>query len=75
MNFFELLANNPTGLIVKLFMMVSSILYLIYAAVAYRQTQVMVKTVKLEHNWTVILISFIQLVVTLVLILIAFVIV
>jgi ABC-type multidrug transport system permease subunit len=75
MNFFEALTNNPIGLIVKLFMMVSSILYLIYAAVVYRQTQMMVKTVKLEHNWTVILVSFIQVIVALVLILIAFAIV
>lgn len=75
MNILEAFANNPAGLIVKLFLIVSSIIYFIYAIVVYRQTQMMVKTIKMQHNWTVVLISFIQVIVALVLILIAFVIV
>ncbi len=75
MNILDAFANDPAGFIVKLFLMVSSAIYLIYAVVVYRQTQMMVRTIKMQHNWTVVLISLIQVIVALVLILIAFVIV
>jgi len=67
--------SNPASLVIRLFLMISSIIYLIYAAVIYRQTQVMARTIRMERNWIVILISLGQIILALILILIAFVIV
>ena len=75
MNFLDLFARDPAGFVVKLFLMVASVIFLIYAVVVYRQTQMMVRTVRLEHNWTVVLVSLIQVLIALVFILIAFIIV
>ena len=75
MNIVELFSTNPAGFIVKLFLIVTSILYLVFALVMYRQTQMMVKTIQIKHNWGVIFVSFAQILVALILIFIAFVIV
>ncbi|OGK18159.1 hypothetical protein A3G67_00870 [Candidatus Roizmanbacteria bacterium RIFCSPLOWO2_12_FULL_40_12] len=73
MNIFELFnTNSPENLVIKVFLMVSSILYLIVAVVLYRQTQVMARTITFEQNWIVIAVSFAQVILALILILIAF---
>lgn len=73
MNIFDLFnTSSPTDLIIKVFAVVSSILFLIFAIVLYRQTQIMVRTIHLRHNWVIVLISFIQVIIALILLLIAF---
>lgn len=74
MNILELFnTSSPVNLIVKTFLMVSSILYLIFAIVLYRQTQIMVRTIRFQSNWIVVLISFIQVLLALIFVLIAFI--
>lgn len=64
--------SSPIDLVIKVFAIVSSILFFIYSIVIYRQTQIMIRTMTLKHNWLILLISLIQVIVSLILLLFAF---
>ena len=56
----------------KSFAIVLSIIYLIYTIVIFRQTQVMLKTVTVNNGGIILLISFIQILLAILLIVLAF---
>jgi hypothetical protein len=69
-NFFE--ASTLLNFFFKSFGLVLTLLYLIYALVIYRQTQIMLKTLIIKKGRIVQLISFSQVIVAGLLILLAF---
>ncbi len=68
----QLFQANIQDLLVKSFMVVFSIIYVIYAIIVLKQTRVMVSTIEDVNGGIFLLISFIQLVVTFVLAFITF---
>lgn len=73
MNLDSLLSADIQSLLLKGFMVVFSIIYMVYAIIVLKQTRVMVATVEDVNGGIFLLISFIQLIVTFVLVFIAFV--
>jgi len=63
--------QNIFSLFFKTFAVVFSILYLIYALVIYKQTQVMTETLESERNTLILLISLIQIIIGIILLLVS----
>ncbi len=72
MNIETLLATDVQNLLIKGFMVVFSVVYVIYAIIVLRQARVMVATIEDVNGGVFLLISFIQLLVTFGLVFIAF---
>lgn len=72
MNLDLLFSADIPSLLVKSFMIIFSLVYVIYAFIVLKQTRVMVATIEDINGGIFLLISFIQLVVTFALVFIAF---
>lgn len=68
------LGQNTFNLFFKIFAAVFSFLYLIYALVIYKQTQVMTKTLESKENTLILSVSLIQIIIGIVLIFVSLII-
>ena len=64
--------SNLFSLFFKAFAITLSFIYLIYAIVIYRQTQIMLRTLIVKNNQIILAISFIQIIIAMLLIFLAF---
>ncbi len=64
--------SNLFSLFFKAFAITLSFIYLIYAIVIYRQTQIMLRTLIVKNNQIILIGSFIQIIIAILLILLAF---
>ncbi len=64
--------SNLFSLFFKAFAITLSFIYLIYTIVIYRQTQIMLRTLIVKNNQIILAISFIQIIIAILLILLAF---
>lgn len=71
----QFLGQNTFSLFFKVFSIVFSFLYLIYALVIYKQTEVMTRTLESQQNALILLISLIQIIIGLALLFVSFLIV